>query len=813
MSDIARLGIEVDTNDLDAAAKKLNALPAAAAGVTSSFNKMAAASEGANNAIAKGATSAAAADVRAAEAALKKLQATQGATSEDKKAAAQAIKTAQATLAAVKAEQARLKSINDIAAGLRKKAIAEKIANPPAPNPAAQPGNPRMPANDQMPNRFNTGNIAAQFQDIGVTASMGMNPLLVAMQQGTQLSAILNSMEKPLTGLGIALKSVFNTVSILSIGIVALVVAGIQMIDWSNAATNSLGALSAGVKYLLPFLVALGIAIAAVKWQSIIAGATTLIGTLPTLATVMNGVGTAAAAMWAFVSAPVTLIVAGITLVVGALLYLSGAFDGISDAIDRYKASLTSVKKYTNDFRKSLTESVDDLLIQQNTFGMTTAKAKLYEAQQKLINKAVNEFNGKPTRDQLDNISAAAERATDVYGLLLNQIEKLESKKAFADLANDTEAQIARMKAELDGLQKYGKGANQTLIEFDLIQKAKNDKKILPEDIDLSKIKAQAAELANYENKISKLQDSMKPQKKTEDEKAQEKYDKVVAGADRKIASLQAERDALGQTAMATAELKFYTDLLNDANQKGIELTPTGTAQLQERAHTMALLTEEIREHKEMLDFAKDATKGFFADMRSGLEQGKSVWQSFGNAVANVLNKIVDKMIDANINNMFGGGSSGGGAAGGILGGLIGGIGNLFGSQGTLSRLSYFGNASMQGPIPMAKGGAFTNGIYNKTTPFAFASGDSFGVMGEAGPEAVMPLHRGPDGSLGVKMTASANDNQSSSNNGDSGNTYYIDARGADQGAVARMEQALLTFAGPGVIERRVMNAQTRGAL
>jgi phage-related minor tail protein len=25
--------------------------------------------------------------------------------------------------------------------------------------------------------------------------------------------------------------------------------------------------------------------------------------------------------------------------------------------------------------------------------------------------------------------------------------------------------------------------------------------------------------------------------------------------------------------------------------------------------------------------------------------------------------------------------------------------------------------------------------------------------MGEAGPEAVMPLHRGPDGSLGVKMS------------------------------------------------------------
>ncbi len=34
---------------------------------------------------------------------------------------------------------------------------------------------------------FQTANIAAQFQDIGVTAAMGMNPLQIALQQGTQL--------------------------------------------------------------------------------------------------------------------------------------------------------------------------------------------------------------------------------------------------------------------------------------------------------------------------------------------------------------------------------------------------------------------------------------------------------------------------------------------------------------------------------------------------------------------------------------------------------------------------------------------------
>lgn len=51
-----------------------------------------------------------------------------------------------------------------------------------------------------------------------------------------------------------------------------------------------------------------------------------------------------------------------------------------------------------------------------------------------------------------------------------------------------------------------------------------------------------------------------------------------------------------------------------------------------------------------------------------------------------------------------------------------------------------------------AKGGAFTNQIVTKPTYFKFAKGSGFGtgLMGEAGPEAIMPLTRGADGSLGV---------------------------------------------------------------
>ncbi len=60
-----------------------------------------------------------------------------------------------------------------------------------------------------------------------------------------------------------------------------------------------------------------------------------------------------------------------------------------------------------------------------------------------------------------------------------------------------------------------------------------------------------------------------------------------------------------------------------------------------------------------------------------------------------------------------------------------------------------------------ALGGSFTNGIVDSPTFFKFRQGSGFatGLMGEAGPEAIMPLARGSDGSLGVKV-AGAEDGQ-----------------------------------------------------
>lgn len=68
-----------------------------------------------------------------------------------------------------------------------------------------------------------------------------------------------------------------------------------------------------------------------------------------------------------------------------------------------------------------------------------------------------------------------------------------------------------------------------------------------------------------------------------------------------------------------------------------------------------------------------------------------------------------------------------------------------------LGVLNANGNAFAQnGIVPYAKGG-----IVNRPTMFKFARGGTMqtGLMGEAGPEAIMPLKRGADGKLGVAAT------------------------------------------------------------
>lgn len=116
---------------------------------------------------------------------------------------------------------------------------------------------------------------------------------------------------------------------------------------------------------------------------------------------------------------------------------------------------------------------------------------------------------------------------------------------------------------------------------------------------------------------------------------------------------------------------------------------------------------------------------------------------SFLNNVAKMATSAASaKLMETLLGGDFMSGKNGGG-----LGGWIGAAGSwisgLFGGGASAGAASGVAQAF---PIVMsAKGNAFTNGMVSSAVAFPM------GVMGEAGPEAIMPLHRGADGSLGIR--------------------------------------------------------------
>jgi lambda family phage tail tape measure protein len=152
---------------------------------------------------------------------------------------------------------------------------------------------------------------------------------------------------------------------------------------------------------------------------------------------------------------------------------------------------------------------------------------------------------------------------------------------------------------------------------------------------------------------------------------------------------------------------------------------------------------------KEAAGFLREITGGIIDDLKSGLQEGKSLWQAFGTAATNALTKITDTLLNEVLDALFqvngaGGAGGGGGILGTLIGGLLGGGGDPWAGMRTVTANAN-GNAISSGNvIPFARGGVVT-----RPTLFPMASGA--GLMGEAGPEAVMPLRRLPSGRLGVE--------------------------------------------------------------
>jgi len=163
-------------------------------------------------------------------------------------------------------------------------------------------------------------------------------------------------------------------------------------------------------------------------------------------------------------------------------------------------------------------------------------------------------------------------------------------------------------------------------------------------------------------------------------------------------------------------------------------------------------------------DGVKTAMDSAFGNVTSMLEGNKVSWKAWGVSVLQIIEKVALQMA---VVSAMGGGSS----SSGLFGSLAGGVASYFsGGAGGGSTPSGLYDSAAAGIKFNALGGvydspslsAFSNGVYNSPQFFAFSQGA--GVFAEAGPEAIMPLTRASDGSLGVRAVSSGVNTASASN-------------------------------------------------
>ena len=127
---------------------------------------------------------------------------------------------------------------------------------------------------------------------------------------------------------------------------------------------------------------------------------------------------------------------------------------------------------------------------------------------------------------------------------------------------------------------------------------------------------------------------------------------------------------------------------------------------------------------------------------------GKLGWKSFASAILVECERIMVAKMAAGLLSSATSFFSGGGNAS-----TAGGV------TASSSGYSFQGFGTSSTDFKLANGGAFASGVqfyangdvFNSPTMFSHSGG--LGVLGEAGPEAVMPLTRGSDGKLGVKAS------------------------------------------------------------
>ena len=417
------------------------------------------------------------------------------------------------------------------------------------------------------------------------------------------------------------------------------------------------------------------------------------------------------------------------------------------------KEQVALASKLIPIYREAASLSVQNQKLEADQKALDTLKKKTEEA--KLNTEALKdqvaylEKSGKTTdnRSNADKLSAKFQSQANTA--------KSEGVRLAAQAAADAATEEASWEKTLKKVLEVNKAKEATL-------KMQTD----------YRLEVQAAEEAEANSQSWMHLSSVEQEKRNSLQSIEVTRRKEIADLEDKISQAYAE----GNVGLAE-QLRLQEQSVN-ARAAGISKVTTNKPTLQSKEGSSILSDAEagyvnfyngLESRTQLMQSAFSTAFSTMSDsLATFCNTGKMDFKSFTVSILKGIQEMIIKFMLLKLAQM----------AVGMLGSAASsGIGN--GSAGlsegsSVSGMTLGGSSGMTGTISTpglayghANGGVFgsmTNQVYTKTTPFKFASGGTFGkqgVLGEAGPEAVMPLARGADGKLGVKSSGSGENNVS----------------------------------------------------
>lgn len=518
-------------------------------------------------------------------------------------------------------------------------------------------------------NGWQTSNIVAQFQDIGVTAAMGMSPLQIALQQGTQLSSVIQGMgsgRSIISGLAAAFTSLVSPVSLVTIGLVGGGAAALQYFSTVISGGDESAAKLKEQSQLVQDV--------AQRWGDAI----------PALRDYANEIARTRAAM--------------------------EVKEGISILNEK---TLADVKKQTEDARASIAAMVQDL----RAAGEEDDVIKALQSSFKDFATAAE--TGKLKTEDVDRVQKALAAAINSTGIpALSEFAKffdVLSASALSAAGNVQGVTTAAARAQdITTWRSYNADSGRLETNgapwSDNIQ---NPGFATPE-LGPAPTSRPRIELEGLPGQMKAAGAAAKS--------AAIAYRDLVKSADDRVAQMKLEAQLAGETGVAAEALRFKLDLLQQSEDKGRSLTPKQVEAINARVDAFKKYAEEaakatlkadlLFEREQLgrsafdqqiasslrgaglevdfdsyeaglirtnlqLQYARDLTGDFVGTLFDGIQQGKGLWESLGDAAVNSLKRISETLLNDVLNSLFkvNSASAGGGSGGGLLGLL----GNLFG--------------------------------------------------------------------------------------------------------------------------------------